>query len=1282
MLPMEKSDFEEKYKELLKKYNSLLSCAAEGIWCFEADEPVPIDLPEDEIIELMYERGYLAECNDVMARMYGFEKKEDILGARLSNLLIKDDPNNIEYLRSFIRNGFRLIDGMSIEKDKEGNAHVFVNNFIGEIEDGKLIRAWGTQRDITEIKKKEYELRESELKFRKSFENITEGQIIGKFVQIGKDSYDFLLIDINPAFERITGRKKKDYIGKMLKDFYTPPALPNLKAVLDLKDTHKSISFESYVKPLDKYFIIRMYHIFGDLYGFIFIDVTELRKITYRNELLNKLLKAIRNVNQHIAKEKNRDKLLSGICGHLVETDVFQRVWIVLFDEKKLPIKSYNIGWGKRANNILKENASAYLPECVNLAKVKEQVLEVRFPEEFCKNCKLYKSCERFSSLIYPIKYESNFYGVLFASSNKEILSGMEYKNLFVEVGMDISYALHALDEEEKRKEVEKKLRFETELLQTLMDNIPDSIYFKDVESRFIRINKAQAELLGIKNPLEAIGKTDFDFFDQDFAAEAFEDERRIIKTGLPLIDKIEKVIRDGKTRWLSATKVPIKSESGEVIGLVGITRDITERHLATLEIEESERKYRELTNLLPGVVFETDKGGNITFLNQQGMEIFNISSDQLEKGIVIYRLFKESEYEKAKKNFNKVRKTEIPISFESSIKTADGKQFPALVKISSIKIDNSFQGTRGIILDISEIKEAQEKLVRYAKEIEEFSLVSAEMLTVKDDNLLFELICKSIVEISDFSRLLFYVFTDEPPYRRILGAVGIDNHVLEKLKKAEASKEYYKSVFDRGIKLGRQSCYVPHTMKHILRLETVDFGKREYESGPDRWHREDNLFVALLNKEGELVGMLSLDDSKSGMKPTDETVKPIEVMANFISQILLMRQIEREAQRIQENLAHIEKIRALGEMAGGVAHDFNNVLSAILGRAQLLKRLNISPEVEHGLELIEKAALDGAETVQRIQDFTRLRSDKHFTTVNINDIVNDAIRYLRPKWKDEADSKGIFFNILKSFGDIDLVEGNESELREVFMNIISNSIDAMPEGGDILVRTSMEGKHVKVEITDTGVGMSEEVKKRVFDPFFTTKGVRGSGLGMSITYGIVTRHNGRILIDSKLGKGTTVKILLPSAKKTRKRRIIEKKEVELTDVYINKILVVDDDEGPKVLLEDILRLLGYDVVGARDGIEAFEIFKKDPEIDVVFTDLGMPQVSGFELATQVKKLRENTIVILVTGWGSQVNIKTAKEYGIDRVITKPFEFDEIQKVASECMVLKKQKILKSKKKP
>jgi CheY-like chemotaxis protein len=327
--------------------------------------------------------------------------------------------------------------------------------------------------------------------------------------------------------------------------------------------------------------------------------------------------------------------------------------------------------------------------------------------------------------------------------------------------------------------------------------------------------------------------------------------------------------------------------------------------------------------------------------------------------------------------------------------------------------------------------------------------------------------------------------------------------------------------------------------------------------------------------------------------------------------------------------------------------------------------------EIRERLKIIEKSSKDGAETVRRIQEFTGLRRDKEFTPLSINELVTDVENITQPRWKDQTQKKGLQFELVKNLGVIPQILGNPSELREVLTNIIFNAIDAMPEGGKITISTQLQAEDwVEVRIADSGIGMTEEVRKRVFDPFFTTKGVTNSGLGMSVSYGIIKRHGGEILIESEPGRGTTFILHLPTGygEESAEEKVVKEKPVQ--EVRSARILVIDDEESVRNILSQMLRVQGYQVVVASDGEEGVERFKNE-KFDLVFTDLGMPKMSGWEVGKALRGMNAKVPIAMITGWGVELNREKMNESGIDLVVSKPFNFDQLGQIVSEAMELK-----------
>jgi CheY-like chemotaxis protein len=350
------------------------------------------------------------------------------------------------------------------------------------------------------------------------------------------------------------------------------------------------------------------------------------------------------------------------------------------------------------------------------------------------------------------------------------------------------------------------------------------------------------------------------------------------------------------------------------------------------------------------------------------------------------------------------------------------------------------------------------------------------------------------------------------------------------------------------------------------------------------------------------------------------------------------------------------------------VAHNFNNALAAVIGYSQLAIRKTQDSEVQGHLRLIEQSSKDAARMVARIQNFARSHSQQdEFALASISDIVRDAIDITRPRWRYEAEALGKNYSVTLSWQPDEevLINCEPSELREVFVNLIFNALDAMADGGSIAVKGTTDGRTIHISFEDTGVGMSDEVKNRIFDPFFTTKGAAGLGLGLSESYRIVERHGGHFIVESQPGRGTSFTIILPLAiiapvgAGTEARKVQESK---------NQILVVDDEKLVRHALVSILEELGHEVAQASGHEEALTRFEYS-KFDLVITDLAMPNADGIAIAEEIKAKCLKTKVVLMSGYSpDRVQERMKETDAIDACISKPFKLDEIRRVVDELL--------------
>ena len=373
---------------------------------------------------------------------------------------------------------------------------------------------------------------------------------------------------------------------------------------------------------------------------------------------------------------------------------------------------------------------------------------------------------------------------------------------------------------------------------------------------------------------------------------------------------------------------------------------------------------------------------------------------------------------------------------------------------------------------------------------------------------------------------------------------------------------------------------------------------------------------------------------------------------------------------RMEKILIQSEKLRAMGVMAAGIAHDFNNVLAIINGYTQLLEgSCEGNEELLNGFRAINKAVEDGSETVRRLSEFTRMeKSTAKHVSVNMVEVVEQSINFSKPKWKDVAQASGATYEIdTEGLTSVRDVLGNPAELREIVINLINNAIDAMSGGGRITFRTWEKGHSIFMSMADNGCGMSKEVQSKIFDPFYTTKGVEGSGLGMSVSYGIVGKHGGSIDVISQVGKGTVFTIELPIATET----IFPETPVEpVIDIEAAKyhILVVDDVKEISDLLYVFLTRQGYNVDSVQSGDEAIKKLEKEC-YDLVICDLGMPQVSGWDVIKVADSLENKPKIGLITGWADMLDSLNKDDMGVDFIVSKPIKYKQLSTIIKETLL-------------
>ena len=372
------------------------------------------------------------------------------------------------------------------------------------------------------------------------------------------------------------------------------------------------------------------------------------------------------------------------------------------------------------------------------------------------------------------------------------------------------------------------------------------------------------------------------------------------------------------------------------------------------------------------------------------------------------------------------------------------------------------------------------------------------------------------------------------------------------------------------------------------------------------------------------------------------------------------------DLRRSQQTTMQQERLRALGQIASGIAHDINNAISPVsLYTESLLEREpNLSERARSYLTTIQRAIEDVAGTVARMREFYRQREPQlSLSRVDLNIIVQQALQLTQARWADLPQRKGVMIEVRTELSPVPAqIMVAEGEMRDALTNLIFNAVDAMPEGGTLTIRTrrvepaAADGDlRIHIEVSDTGAGMDEATQRRCLEPFFTTKGERGSGLGLAMVYGMVTRHSAELQVDSSLGHGSTFRVIFAAAGELGPEPASHPGTVEPRPL---RILLIDDDPLLIQSLQEVLVADGHDVTtanGGQAGIDAFVAANQTPlPFDAVVTDLGMPYVDGRRVAAAVKSACATTPVILLTGWGQRLVAEDDVPPHVDRVLNKP----------------------------
>ena len=511
----------------------------------------------------------------------------------------------------------------------------------------------------------------------------------------------------------------------------------------------------------------------------------------------------------------------------------------------------------------------------------------------------------------------------------------------------------------------------------------------------------------------------------------------------------------------------------------------------------------------------------------------------------------------------------------------------------------------------------------------------------------------------------------DEKLMGVLASAIGVEEDRKKAVENLRQSEERYRAVvkqsndgiflvdiddgqiLDSNPAVQRQLGYSADELLHLT-LYDIDAHNRESV--------DENIEEILANHE-HYLGSRRYNRKNGTMVDVEVSVHLIsyggrEVMCALVRDITDRRLLENE-------MVRLERMRALGEMAQGIAHNFNNILAVVLGYSELARDRVKDPICAADMDEVISSALRGEELVQRLTQAVRQEEDTDLEPVNLNSVIPQVLEATRPRWKDETEAKGQSIEVVTKLSDTPPIRGSDSGIHDILINLLFNAVDALPDGGTITIETRHVSSYVVCTITDTGVGMDEETRGRVFEPFFTTKMDVGTGLGLATVYGTVNRWGGEIRVESARGRGTTFVLRLPV---WTEPQVVEQAQAHVRRLVRRaNVLVVEDDEAicgmlTKMLSDEHL------VEHSLDGREALERFASGA-YDVVLIDLGMPDLSGDQVALTVKEKNPKVSTVLITGWVLEDSDPRLKAF--DFTLEKPVRAAVLRDIVAQAVELR-----------
>jgi PAS domain S-box-containing protein len=709
---------------------------------------------------------------------------------------------------------------------------------------------------------------------------------------------------------------------------------------------------------------------------------------------------------------------------------------------------------------------------------------------------------------------------------------------------------------------------------------------------------------------------------------------------------------------------------SGDNLAFSAFVRDITERRRATEALRESQQLLQAIVdNSLP-VIYVKDLAGRYVLVNRRFEDIFHLSREDIV-GRTDHDLFSREAADAFRTMDQRVAEAGHAITEEETAPQHDGPHAYLSVKAPLRDGTGRTYAVFGISTDITERKHAEERLRSQLERLNLLDQTTRAIAERQDLGSIFRVVIRSLEDRLpiDFGCICLY---DSTLPALSVACVGAKSQLLAAQL---AIAEHTRIDIDAN---GLARC-VRGELVHEADIGELSFAfpARLAQAGLR------SLVLAPLVVENRVFGVMiaarreGRSFSSSDCEFLRQLSQHVGLAAHQAQLYTALQHAYDDLRQTQQTVMQQERLRAVGQMASGIAHDINNALSpaALYAQSLLEGDSNLSTQARDKLVVIQRAIDGVASTVARMRDFCRPRdSESALAPVDLNRTLQQVLDLTRARWSDMPQERGVVIRMQTGFDtDLPMIQGAESEIRDALTNLVLNAVDAVPNGGTIMLRSfavapavprpiaATRPSHVSVEVCDTGIGMSEAVRSRCLEPFYTTKGERGTGLGLAMVYGMIQRHGAELQIDSEPGAGTTMRLIFPIATDTPDLQ----STIAVQPLRSLRILLIDDDPLVLEALQATLTQDGHSVViadGGQTGIDAFTTAQRQAErFAVVITDLGMPNVDGRTVATAIKSIAPATPVILLTGWGHRLQADNDLPEHVDRVLSKPPKIAELR---------------------